>query len=74
MANAFPATGSTKSMGRIRRGFVASGSHYATGGFTLRGTLGGYLGITSGAVSISSTFGGYYSPNSTDDSDKKLDI
>ena len=69
MGNAFPATGSTKSMGRIRRGFVASGSHYATGGFGLRGTLANYIGITSGTVSISSTFGGYYAPNSTDDTD-----
>lgn len=69
MPRNYPATGSTKSMGRIRRGFNASGSHYDTGGIQLRGTLGAAIGITSGAVSLSSTFGGYYAPNNTDDTD-----
>jgi len=68
MPRAFPATGSSKSMGRIRKGFFGS-KPSAGGNVQLRGTLGGQLSITSGSVSISSTFGGYYAPNNTEDTD-----
>jgi len=70
MARAFPATGSKKSMGRIRKGF--SGSLPAAGAYIhLRANLGNSLGITTGAVSISSTFGGHYAPHDTTDSDNR---
>lgn len=68
MPNAFPATGSTKSMGRIRKGFFGS-KPSAGGNVELRGVLANQIGITSGSVSISSTFGGYYASTSTTDSD-----
>lgn len=54
---ALPATGSTITMSQIR--------NYFGGSFTpisLRSNLGAYLGITTGTITMSSTFGGYYFP------------
>lgn len=54
---ALPATGSTITMSQIR--------NYFGGSFTpisLRANLGAYLGISSGTITMSSTFGGYYFP------------
>ena len=50
-----PATGSAMTMGRVRKGYsnVAPG---AGSNISLRGTLGGHLGISTGSVSLSSTF------------------
>ena len=54
---ALPATGSTITMSQIRNYFSAGNSTIAMG------TLGVYIGITSGnVVSMSSSFGGYYFP------------
>lgn len=51
-----PATGSAMTMGRVRKGYsnvaVAGGQN-----ISLRGTLGGHLGISTGSVGLSSTFG-----------------
>lgn len=58
-----PATGSAKSFGRVKKGYtnVAAG---AGQNISLRGTLGAYLGISSGAFSLSQTFGGRSTPHS----------
>lgn len=51
-----PATGSAMTMGRVKKGH----SNIAAAGgqnISLRGTLGGYLGISTGSVGLSSTFG-----------------
>jgi len=54
---ALPATGSTITMSQIRNYFSAGNSTITMG------TLGTYIGITSGnVVSMSSSFGGYYFP------------
>lgn len=51
-----PATGSAMTMGQVRKGYsnvaVAGGQN-----ISLRGTLGGHLGISTGSVGLSSTFG-----------------
>jgi hypothetical protein len=56
-----PATGSAITMGRVRKGHAniaaASGQN-----ISLRGTLGGHIGISTGAVSLSSRFGGRTTP------------
>lgn len=68
MARALPATGSAKSMGRVRKSFFGS-KPGAGSNIQLRGTLGAQRGISSGAVSLSSTFGGYFAPYDTTDGD-----
>lgn len=56
-----PATGSAKSFGRVKKGY--SNSAAAAGqNISLRGTLGGYLGISSGSFSLSQAFGGRTTP------------
>jgi hypothetical protein len=56
-----PATGSAMTFGRIRKGHENVSS--VTGhNVALRGTLGAYYGITTGAVSVSSLFGGRTTP------------
>lgn len=56
-----PATGTEITMGRVKKGYsnvaAAAGQNIA-----LRGTLGGYLGISTGSITLSSTFGGRTSP------------
>jgi hypothetical protein len=53
-----PATGSAISFGNVKRGY----SNTTGANVTLRGVLGGYLGISTGAVSLSSKFGGRTTP------------
>ena len=53
-----PATGSSISFGNVRRGYTnATGSNLG-----LRSTLGTHVGISTGAVGLSSTFGGRTTP------------
>lgn len=56
-----PATGTEITMGRVKKGYsnvaASAGQNIA-----LRGTLGGYLGISTGSITLSSTFGGRTSP------------
>ena len=54
---ALPATGSTITMRQVRNYFGSS-----TTPINLRGTLGAFIGITTGDISLSSSFGGYYFP------------
>lgn len=58
-----PATGSSMTMGRVKKGY-SNVAASAGSNISLRGTLGGYLGISTGAVSLSSTFGGRTTPYS----------
>jgi hypothetical protein len=51
-----PATGSAMTMGRVRKGYSNSAPG-AGSNISLRGTLGGHLGISTGSVGLSSTFG-----------------
>lgn len=56
-----PATGSAISFGNAKRGYSNSlGSNIA-----LRSTLGGYVGISSGSITLSSNFGGRTTPHNT---------
>lgn len=52
-----PATGTEIVMGRVRKAYnnvaPAAGQN-----ISLRGTLGGFIGQASGAITLSSTFGG----------------
>jgi len=68
MPRALPATGSAKSMGRVRKSWFGS-KPGANSSIQLRGTLGAKLGITTGSVSLSSTFGQRYADYDTDDND-----
>jgi hypothetical protein len=52
-----PATGSAITFGNVKRGY----SNTTGSNVSLRGTLGGYLGI-GGSVSLSSSFGGRTTP------------
>jgi len=54
---ALPATGSQITMSQVRNYFGSS-----TTPINLRGTLGAFIGITSGSISLSASFGGYYFP------------
>jgi hypothetical protein len=56
-----PATGSAISFGNVKRGY----SNTTGSNVTLRGVLGGYLGISAGAVGLSSQFGGRTTPYNT---------
>lgn len=67
MSRYLPATGSAKSMGRVRKAFFGS-KPGAGSNIALRGTLGAQRGITTGSVTMSGLMGGYYAPyDSTDD-------
>ena len=59
-----PATGSAITFSNVRRGYgnITPG---AGSNVTLRGVLGGHLGIGSGAVSLSATFAGRTTPYAT---------
>jgi hypothetical protein len=52
-----PATGSEIVMGRVKKAYsnvaAAAGQN-----ISLRGTLGGYIGQSTGSITLSSTFGG----------------
>lgn len=54
---ALPATGSTITMSQVRNYFSSS-----TTPINLLATLGPFIGISSGTISLSSSFGGYYFP------------
>lgn len=68
MPRALPATGSAKSMGRVRKAFFGSKPGGGSN-IELRGTLGAQRGITTGSVSMSGLLGGYYAPYDTSDTD-----
>jgi len=68
MPRALPATGSAKSMGRVRKAFFGS-KPSAGSNIALRGTLGAQRGVSSGPASLSSLMGGFYAPYDTSDSD-----
>lgn len=55
-----PATGSAITFSNVKKGYSNS-----AGTASLRGTLGAYLSISTGAVSLSSTFGGRTTPYAT---------
>ena len=59
-----PATGSAISFTNVRKGYGNSAPG-AGSNVALRGTLGAYLSISTGAVSLSSTFGGRTTPYAT---------
>ena len=59
-----PATGSAITFTNVRKGYSNSAPG-AGSNISLRGTLGGHLGIASGSVSLSSTFGGRTTPYAT---------
>jgi hypothetical protein len=67
MPRALPATGSAKSMGRVRKAFFGS-KPGAGSNIALRGTLGAQRGVTTGSVTMSG-MGGYYAPYDTTDGD-----
>lgn len=52
-----PATGTEITMGRTRKSYN-NAAPAAGQNITLRGTLGGYVGISTGSITLSSTFGG----------------
>ena len=59
-----PATGSAITFTNVRRGYgnttPAAGANVA-----LRGTLGAHIGVSTGAVSLSTNFGGRTTPYTT---------
>lgn len=55
---ALPATGSTITMSQVRNYFGSS-----TTPILLRATLGSFIGISSGQIFLSESFGGYYTPS-----------
>jgi hypothetical protein len=56
-----PATGTEITFTNVKRSYTNAGT-VAGGNYTLRGTLGGYVGISSGSITLSSTFGGRTTP------------
>lgn len=52
-----PATGSEITMGRVRNAYGLSGQ------VTLRANLGAQIGISTGAIRLSTDFGGRNTPN-----------
>jgi hypothetical protein len=56
-----PATGSAITFTNVRKGYSNS-TPGAGANISLRGTLGGYVGVASGAISLSSKFGGRTTP------------
>lgn len=59
-----PATGSQITFTNVRKGY-SNITPSAGSNVSLRGTLGGHIGISTGSVSLSSTFGGRTVPYST---------
>jgi hypothetical protein len=71
MSLVLPATGSAISFGRVRKAYTGS-LPSAGANLNLRGTLAtSHLGISSGAVGLSATFGSRYTPYDTTDSDNR---
>lgn len=56
-----PATGSAITFTNVKKGYSNSAPG-AGANVALRGTLGPYRSISSGAISLSSTFGGWPAP------------
>ena len=56
-----PATGSAITFTNVRKGYSNS-TPGAGATIALRGTLGGYVGISSGSINLSSNFGGRTTP------------
>jgi hypothetical protein len=52
-----PATGTEIVMGRVKKSYTNSAAA-AGQNISLRGTLGGYIGQSTGSLALSSTFGG----------------
>ena len=52
-----PATGTEITMGRVRKGYTNT-APAAGQNISLRGTLGASVGQSTGAITLSSTFGG----------------
>lgn len=59
-----PATGSAITFTNVRKGY-GNTTPSAGANVALRGTLGGYVGVSSGAISLSSKFGGRTTPYAT---------
>lgn len=61
MVIAIPNTGNTIAMGKVYHAYtnVTPG---ANANVSLRATLGSYIGITTGSISLSSSFGGRLGP------------
>ena len=61
MVIAIPNTGTTIAMGKVYRAYtnITPG---ASANVSLRATLGSYIGITTGSISLSSSFGGRTGP------------
>jgi hypothetical protein len=61
MPIAIPNTGSEIRMGGVNRAYTTSSSMVGTN-ISLRATLGSYIGISTGSISLSSAFGGRTGP------------
>jgi hypothetical protein len=59
-----PATGSAMTFTNVKKGY-SNAAPGAGSNTALRGTLGAYISISTGAVSLSSTFGGRSTPYAT---------
>jgi hypothetical protein len=59
-----PATGSAITFTNVRKGY-GNTTPSAGSSVALRGTLGPYVGISTGAISLSSNFGGRTTPYAT---------
>lgn len=59
-----PATGSAITFTNVRKGY-GNTTPGAGANVSLRGTLGAYVGISTGAISLSSNFGGRTTPYDT---------
>ena len=71
MSQVLPATGSAISFGRVKKAYTGS-LPSASANLNLRSTMAsGYLGISTGAVGLSATFGSRYTPYSTTDTDNR---
>jgi hypothetical protein len=64
MVIAIPNTGSTITMGKVYNAYYVSGGGTPAPGTNvgLRATLGAAIGISSGSITLSSTFGGRTGP------------
>lgn len=56
-----PATGSEITMGRVRKSYN-NAAPAAGQNISLRGTLGGYIGQSTGSITLSARFGGKTNP------------
>lgn len=59
-----PATGSAVTFTNVKKGY-SNAAPGAGSNVALRGTLGAYISISTGAVSLSSSFGGRVTPYAT---------